>query len=431
MSVPVLTAVTGAVWEADLVAELDRSEHGIAVVRRCVDLADLLAVASSGLARAALLSAELRRLDRDAVTRLAAAGVAVVGLVNPGDEAAGRRLRQLGVPHVLGVDAGAGSIAELVLEAVAELGGGDATAAARRMVSDPRGALPDLGADAPQPADGPEDSGRVVAVWGPTGAPGRSTVAVGLADEAARLGVSTLLVDADVYGGVLAQVLGLLDESPGLAAAARHAGAGTLDPAVLDRIALRVTPELRVLTGIARADRWTEIPGSSMQVVLDVARRSAELTVIDCAFSIEQDEELAYDTVAPRRNGATIAALAGADVVLCVGSADPVALQRLVRALASLHDSLPEITPSVVVNRVRKGVIPGDPMQEIGAALQRYAGIADPAYLPNDPAAMDACLAVGKTLGETAPGSNLRSALIELARETAQLPAVKNSRRRR
>ena len=63
-----------------------------------------------------------------------------------------------------------------------------------------------------------------MAVWGPTGAPGRTTVAVGLADEAARLGISTLLVDADVYGGVVAQVLGLLDESPGLAGAARLAG---------------------------------------------------------------------------------------------------------------------------------------------------------------------------------------------------------------
>ena len=38
-----------------------------------------------------------------------------------------------------------------------------------------------------------------------------TTVAVGLADEAAELGIlyRTLLVDADVYGGVVAQVLGV------------------------------------------------------------------------------------------------------------------------------------------------------------------------------------------------------------------------------
>src|SRR3954447_4820088 len=69
----------------------------------------------------------------------------------------------------------------------------------------------------PRPTRPPDDAvpvagdGRVVAVWGPTGAPGRSTVAVALASELAQLGVSALLVDADVYGGVVAQLLGLLD----------------------------------------------------------------------------------------------------------------------------------------------------------------------------------------------------------------------------
>ena len=46
MSVPVLTAVTGASWEAALVAGLERTPTGITVVRRCVDLADLLAAAA-------------------------------------------------------------------------------------------------------------------------------------------------------------------------------------------------------------------------------------------------------------------------------------------------------------------------------------------------------------------------------------------------
>ena len=43
MRVPVLTAVSDAVWEADLVAALGRGDLGVGVVRRCVDLADLLA----------------------------------------------------------------------------------------------------------------------------------------------------------------------------------------------------------------------------------------------------------------------------------------------------------------------------------------------------------------------------------------------------
>ena len=97
MPVPVLTAVSDAVWEAQLVVALERADLGVAVVRRCVDLADLLATASTGQARAVLLSADLRRLDRASLARLAVSGVAVVGLAPPGDEEAERRLRALGV----------------------------------------------------------------------------------------------------------------------------------------------------------------------------------------------------------------------------------------------------------------------------------------------------------------------------------------------
>ena len=103
---------------------------------------------------------------------------------------------------------------------------------------DTSGVIPPTGTA--QSVPNPTERGSVIAVWGPTGAPGRTTVAVGVADELARLGRSTLLIDADVYGGVIAPTLGLLDESPGLAAACRSAGASRLDAAGLGRIGLAV-----------------------------------------------------------------------------------------------------------------------------------------------------------------------------------------------
>ncbi|MGB8652695.1 MAG: hypothetical protein WCD35_18760, partial [Mycobacteriales bacterium] len=139
-TVPVLTAVSDTAWEARLVAALDRGDLGVAVVRRCVDLADLLATAATGQARAALLSADLRRLDRDALTRLAVAGVAVVGLVPPGDEQAERRLRQLGVTCVLPSDAAADALSAAVLEAVVALTPSPADLSG---LSEPRAALAD------------------------------------------------------------------------------------------------------------------------------------------------------------------------------------------------------------------------------------------------------------------------------------------------
>ena len=422
MALQVFTAVTGAAWESELVGALDRADHGVTVVRRCVDVSELLAVAATGTGQAALLSAELRRLDADAVVRLEAAGVAVVGLVEPGDERAADRLRQLGVRWVLAADAEPEVIARALREAVA-----GATSPGHD-VADPLAALPILGAGE-EPGDRPAGPGRIVAVWGPTGAPGRTTVAVGVADEAARLGASTLLVDADVYGGVVAQVLGLLDESPGLAGAARLATTGALDGPALLRLAWAVRPRLRVLTGLARADRWPELRPRAVATVLEEARRLAEITVVDCSFSLEDDEELSFDTAAPRRNGATLAILEAADTVLCVSGADPVALQRSIRALDQLRDVLPEVDPVVVVNQVRSGPVPGDPREEIRGALERFAGREVGAFLPADRRGTDAALASGRTLAEVAPGSPLRAALRTLAATLADVPEPQGARR--
>ena len=459
MAVPVLTAVSDAVWESDLVAALERGDLGVAVVRRCVDLADLLATAATGSARAVLLSADLRRLDREALTRLDAAGVAVLGLVPAGDEAAERRLRQLGVPTVLSADSPAGAIADAVVLAVGGPAGAprlpslgraadprDALAADPwdGLPADPRDGLPADARDglpanpregrtpgsASGDVQGRLQGGRLVAVWGPTGAPGRTTVAVGLATELAARGRSTLLVDADVYGGVVAQVLGLLDEAPGLAAACRLGNAGTLDVPGLAGLARRLSPTLRVLTGIARADRWPELRPAALEVVLSLARRLSEVTVVDCAFGLEQDEELAYDTAAPRRNGATLAVLEQADVVLAVGSADPVGLQRLVRGLAELKDAVPGVAPRVVVNRLRASAVPGNAEAEVRAALGRYAGVVDITVVPHDVAGVDAALAAGRSLAEASPGSPVRAALAGLAGSLDDRPAPPARRRR-
>jgi MinD-like ATPase involved in chromosome partitioning or flagellar assembly len=423
MSLQVFTAVTGAAWEAELVGALDRADHGVTVVRRCVDVAELLAAAATGTGQAALLSADLRRLDGDAVSRLSAAGVAVVGLVEPGDEPATHRLHRLGVARVLPVDAEPGEIAEALRQAVA------GAPAPGRDVGDTRAALPVFGT-APAAVERPAGGGRVVAVWGPTGAPGRTTVAVAVADEAARLGVSTLLVDADVYGGVVAQVLGLLDESPGLAGAARLAGTGELDGDALVRLAWALRPGFRVLTGPARADRWPELRPRAVTAVLEEARHLADLVVVDCSFCLEEDEELSFDSAAPRRNGATLAVLEAADTVLCVSGADPIALQRSVRALGELRDVLPEVRPVVVVNQVRKGPVPGDPREEIAAALSRFAAVDPEVFLPADRPATDAALASGRTLAEVAPASALRSGLRSLAAAVAEVPQPAARRRR-
>ncbi len=413
MSTGMLTAGSGQSWEDELVAALDRPGSPMTVLRRCADIGDVLAIATTGQAAVAVVAADLRRLDTDAVERLRTSGVAVVGVYPAADERSRERLDRIGITAVVSGDAGSDAVLDAARSAVSEL----AARPGRSMgVSDPRSALPpptdDDGGDAlVQGSDGSPEStpaGRVIAVWGPTGAPGRTTVATSLAVEAARTGMSTLLIDADVYGGVVASAFGLLDESPGLAGACRLASNGRLDLAALTGLCWSLENDLRLLTGISRADRWPEVRPSAIPKVLSVARRMAPLTVIDCAFALEADEEISYDTMAPRRNGATLTALAEADVVLAVGSCDPAGLERLIRGLAEFGEAVPGATPRVLLNRCRASAGPAD---QAAAAVDRFAGVKVLARLPEDRQATDNAWRAGVSLAEAAPKSALTIAL--------------------
>jgi len=425
VTTPVLTAGVAPEFEASLVATFSRSSLGVEVVRRCVDVAELLAVGSAGVARAALVAASLRHLDRDVLTRLAVAGVGVVGVVETGDDEDARRLGRLGVTQVLAGDATPEHVAEALLAAA-----GSAPVLSPYDVADPLVALPQQPVSPTGDVERAVGAGRVIAVWGPTGAPGRSSIALAIAAELAEADVSAMLVDADGYGGVVAQLLGLLDESPGVAAACRLANTGSLDAESLAQLALQVRPHLRVLTGIARAHRWPELRAAAMEVVLEVARSLVAVTVVDCGFCLERDEELSFDTAAPRRNGATLAALAAADTVVVVGSGDPVGLQRLVRGVVELADAVPTTAPLTVVNRVRSTALGGgDSEREIAAALGRFGGLRDVRFVPMDVAAFDAAIANGRTLAEAAPMSPARLALQRITADLAGLPPPRARRR--
>lgn len=453
--VRVLTAVAGAA-EAPLVSGL-RTQPGVDVVRRCADLPDLLAAAAAGLGQVAVVSADLRGLDGDALDRLRSAGCAVVALADPGDAAAGQRLGRLGVSWTTS-DAPAADVAAHVLAAhaavvqVRTIGGRsleepDGSAVPQSpdpTLADPRAALPrPTRAAAHRAADrrdagdgGPPHPGAIVTVWGPAGAPGRTTVAVGLASELAMSGRSALLVDADTSASSIAQALGLLDEASGLVSACRAADRGMLDALALAELAPLVADRWRVLTGLPRAARWPEIRGGALTAVLTEARSVASWTVVDVAACLEQDEELAYDTAAPRRHAATLAALTASDVVVAVGSADPVGLQRLVRGLQDLAE-VTGVRPVVVVNRVRPSAVGPRPATRVRQALERYAGVDDAVLLPHDGPALDAALLAGRSLAEHARSSPVRPGLLDLlqrverAYEPAQIgePVVSRLRR--
>jgi Flp pilus assembly CpaE family ATPase len=340
---------------------MDRSRPA-RVVRRCADLTETLAVVSAGIGDVVLIDLSVRGLSRDAVATMLRSG-AVIGLRSR-EEAEGTTV---GLRHVLSADAPIDEILAAVTAAVS----GEEEHADWVQEADP----------APE-----QEPGRLVAVWGPSGAPGRSTVAANLAAEAALTGCGTVLVDADTYGPSLSQLLGVLDEAPGLVAAARAHDRDTLTAETLGALLPTVQPGLRLLSGIGVPGRWAELRRGALDGVWGALRRRGELVVADIASVLEEDEELSYDTAAP------------------------VSITRLLRDQGRLEElGVEEL--HVVVNRVGAPV-PGERIRELIASRMRVDSLH---LLPDDPVACRTAVWDGALLSEAAPRSPLRRALRDLA----------------
>lgn len=354
----VILAAAGAPWEAAAVGEIEAS-RSLRLVRRCVDVADLLAIAQTDVASAALVSTDLGGLDADTVYRLERSGIRVAAV-----EAQEQRCRGLGIDRRLSIG---------TLDTIAR----DISVATPEVIS--------------------ADSGRVVAVWGPTGAPGRSTVALGLASAAAANGTDTVLVDADTYGGSLSQMLAVLDDVSGLMAACRAANNGRPSE-VVDHL-LAVDPGLRLLTGLPRADMWPQVRAGALDLVLRQLRGAADLIVVDCGFGLEPGGA----SGGASRNQSTLQVLEQADEVVVVGRADPVGLARLVRGLHDLGEVLRDVSPTVVINVMRPSL--GWSEREVISTLRRLTGLAPTSFLPFDQVGLDLALMSGRTPRRAAPAS--------------------------
>jgi MinD-like ATPase involved in chromosome partitioning or flagellar assembly len=358
----ILIAAAGQAWESRALEVLEAARRP--VLKRCVDLTDLLASATTGQAGVAVLSDQLMGLDADAVTRLLRADVRPI-VVGEHD------LGSIGIQHFVPT----GQVEALVaaIEATVDT----------PLVQDPEDldVLPDSGS-----------RGQVVVVHGPNGAPGRTLLATTLAAMRARSS-PTVLIDVDPQAGAIAQSLGVLDEVSGLLAAARLANAGGLDRESFARCRRRISQQLDVLTGLPRADRWMEIRSGVIAQVLELSRGVGDV-LVDSGFSLEDDTDFGR---AVGRNQATIDSVAEADRIVLVGGAEPVGLSRLTRSLVGLADHS-EAPIHVVVNRMRDSL--GWKKQDIQDLILTYASPSSIDFVPFDLSNLDKSLISGKSLVE-------------------------------
>lgn len=399
MSVRVATALSDTDFEHRLAQRLAKADTGAHLVRRCLDLIELRSVAGAHLVDVVVVDPGMRGFDRDVVGHLHSLGVRVVGVVATAE--AGVETSQ-GLGQGFGVDAVVPADDALVCLAL-------------------RGGV--TSHQIPQGGSDGASEGRVVAVWGPLGSPGRTTLATAIADEISRTECAVLLADADSYGASVAQQLGLLDDASGLAAACRLAGAGRLDAEGLQRCTVALPGGMRVLTGIAKPDRWDELRPASLETVWQESRRSYAVTVVDVGFCVEHDEFAGAEGIQPQRNQASVSTLRTADTVIAVADSSPVGLVRFIRDLTAVRSLAPTAQTLVVANRVAKR-----DEASVTALLKYQLGVEAVQCLPPDSAVVEAWRS-GLMLSERSRRSALQKAIGDMATEIVGRPSTKHRRR--
>ena len=401
--IPMLTLLTCLDHTAGdrLIQQISFAGHDI--VARLDTAHDLVSAIRGRTPDGIVVSATRRHLTLDVLAEADDAGIRMVAVA--ADDAERRYALSLGLFEVVDARASWNDIEALL----------------RGGVAVPRSSAPDGGA------------GTVIAVWGPAGAPGRTTVAIQLAAELAFRGRTVVLVDADTYGGSVAPSLGMLDESPSFAAACRLASRDSLTLAELERIASRYASPRSAFwihSGIGRASRWPELGADRVTTVLSTCRQWVDYVIVDTGFNLETDEEISSDMFAPRRNAATLAALRQADRVVAVGSADPIGLSRFLRAHVDLLEQVETAEISVVINRLRASSVGSNAQHQVQQTLGRFGGLDDAVFVPLDTAGVDAAVLAGKTVLDAAPRSPVRSAIAQLVDRSIVAPSPQGASRR-
>ena len=247
------------------------------------------------------------------------------------------------------------------------------------------------------------EPGVVIAVWGPTGSPGRTTLAASLAQLFARHKISTLLVDADSRSGALAPALGLLDEVPGFIASCRLADRDQLTISDLKRLAHRYEVAgvgCDVLTGVTSGRLHPEVTPDTVAEVINACRGVWEVVVVDPGSDIASAGQ-------PPQLGEVVASglLALADEALAICQATPVGVARFSRVFSDAK-ALRRARPfTVVLNGVeatRRSLSDEATCRE---ALRRFADVTSLVVIPRDSAGVRQAEMGGVSLVDADPKS--------------------------
>ncbi len=309
----VLLAIGNAERERQLRDALP--DHGISVAGRCLDGPSLVEHAAGIDIDVALASSDLHRLSSATMAAIRETRLPLVLLAEPVDLE-----RYSGLAHLIPASSAAREVADALREAVRR---GPVYAAARATNGH---------ADAPQGSrgsagdEGRGSAGQVITVVSGKGAPGKTTLAIGLAAALAARDRRVVLLDADLRGG---NVAAYLDLDPRQGVVGLAFGRNGASPEARVEEELQDGPGFAVLAGVERAEMHPPFSLEVMVSALGVLRSRFDHVIVD-----------AGEVIASVASGGAMGLLQAADRVLLVSGADLVALWNARGAMRYLQDGV-------------------------------------------------------------------------------------------
>lgn len=259
-----------------------------------------------------------------------------------------------------------------------------------------------------------------VCVWGPSGSPGRSTLALNLACELASSGKAVILLDLDTYSASQGTLLGISEPGPGVAAAVRLVGQGRLDAEQFMRLTTQHQVgrgSLAILTGLGSEVRWPELTVEKTRGLISCATQNYDFVILDVAASLESGLKHVGGVV--DRNVVTRTALEESDQSIVVFNADQIGVKRLCDSFEHLSSFVE--TPILVANRFRTTALGGGAKQQIKDAVSELCRSEVDWFIPEDRASCDRAVLEMIPLATLKRSSAARQAIAQFVRQTFEL----------
>ena len=360
-----------AIGEAEgaLVAAIDRDPE-LSVIRRCADVAEVYAAIRAGIASVAVIDTHDPDVDAGMVAEVKQSHAMVILLAGLTNAAEFKTWGADGVAQ----PAAPASVVESIHAALRGQGDTDADA-----THQPAPAL----VSQTSLQETSEKTSKLIAVWGTSGAPGRSSVAMMLAASLSEH-QATLLIDADTANPSLTTMLSLDSDAVGMGALARLAHRGQLTPAEITRTVTSVGPQWDVIPGLSSPQRFRELSILSLHQILTHAKSCAPLVVVDCASGSGDPVEGEGERRPTTRDEQVGEVLRMADHVVLVGRGDVLGIERLEHAYAWWKDLALDTPMTFLVNRVSALTAGARPANAVAQSLTPIAAGQQVWVIPED-----------------------------------------------